>query len=143
MALEGGTEGVFNPQDAFDELAASMDLPGEPGAVTPEDVRAQAEFQYLSRIVNMARGSQGGWDLLRRFIGERARKWADRCASINPEEDPVKRHGRQCFNAGAAFGLAMLAVSLSIPRLDRDLDRLLSPEAALRGIREEPEMDVI
>jgi hypothetical protein len=140
--LEGGSD-QFNAGEMFEELAASMAVPGDSGALSPEAAAAQQEIQALSRLINMARGSQGGWNLLRRFIGERARVWADRCAAINPKEDPVERHGTQCFNAGAAFGLAHLAVALGVGALDRSLDRLMNPEAAMKALRPEPEMDVI
>lgn len=109
MALNNDPVVIPN-EEISKHLEAIWCVPGDGvGPLSSKDVKNQAKREILNRLLSFAENSPEIWKALKTFIAEQALFYAKFCADINPAIDPVRSHGTQCWNAGAATALARLA----------------------------------
>ncbi len=126
--LEGG--GQTQIPEWSPDLIETMERVAENLTVEEQNVMGDStpveDLQYgaLLGLWQFANSNPGAWLMLRRYIAEQSRQRADRCAAINPNEDPMKRHGIQCFHAGGANALIEVSRALDPGVLATRLRRL-------------------
>jgi hypothetical protein len=142
MALKGGQTPMtpsqmerFDP-GVFDELAEKLDPNREVGQ--PLDDR---KYRGLHAIFEFSQQNPGAYMLVLNYLAELSRGYADKCASVNPEQDPVKTHGRTCFNAGAAWAYAEAASTLHPKRIAQKLAAIRSEQTAVFSLDRDGQLE--
>lgn len=120
---------MLEPSDRYDpatahELAEFLGQPDEPGGEPFKVRKAREAAERLVRLLAMAEAQPGPWRILIQFIGEAVRQHADATAGINPRDEAEKIVGYQCFKAGGAQALTLLAIALLPENLGKRLDKL-------------------
>jgi len=140
MSLEGGARkgpdfdqvplrGYFPDVESFDEFMKVFSLPdAEKGQVSSPawaDVRREEKAGRLSVLAQMAKNDPTAWRCLLREIEEIQWLFERIAGRVDPLADPVKLHGKQCYNSGAAKGLETLRWFLNPDTMDGMVDKLL------------------
>ena len=127
--LQGGKEVDTTRFDSrvFDELAIQLD-PDSQDIRSPEE---DAKYRAYDAILELCKSNPRGYSLILAYLAELSRGYADKCANINPEADPVGTHGRVCFNSGAAWAYAEAASSLNPQRISQKLAAIRSGKSVI------------
>lgn len=124
MALEGkSSDKPFNPE-LIEMLSEQLAVPGVDKPENEPEQVTDVQYKALYGLYHFGRNNPQAWNGIRRFLVEMSRNFADKCAGINPADDPYKRHGLQCFNAGKAQALVEAAKALDLGVLGARLRRL-------------------
>lgn len=115
--------------DAFMRVYALPD-PEMQGAKPPawSDVRREEKAGRLMVLEQMAMNDPEAWRCLLREVEELQVQFERLAGKVKPEDDPVARHGKQCYTSGMGAGLGILRNVLQPDSLSKAVKNLTEPE---------------